>query len=114
MLGFDALGSSDDQDVRSVHEEAGLDDARNVVQRHFQLARLFDAVNVDIHNQIARLGFKWGTVSLPEYHPAFRERFDLARRTAPAKWDYFDREREGSPHYRNSFCMVDHDDELPG
>ena len=52
MLGFGALGSSDDQDVRSVHEKAGLDDAGNVVQGHFELSRLVNPGKMDIHDQV--------------------------------------------------------------
>src|SRR6185436_10272553 len=114
MLGFGALGSSDNQDVRSVHEKAGLDDAGNMVQGHFELSRLVNPGKMDIHDQVTCLGFKWGTVSLPRYHQAFRECFDFAHRTAPAKGDYFDGERERSSENGDPFGMVNHDNELLG
>jgi hypothetical protein len=94
MLGLDALGGPDDQDVRSIDEQAGFYDPGNVVQRDFQFPRLIDSVNMDIHNHVAGLGFEWGTVSLTEYHAAFRQCFDFARRTSPAEMNHFDGKRE--------------------
>jgi hypothetical protein len=94
MLSLDALGGPDDQDVRSIDEQAGFYNPGNVVQRDFQLPRLVDSVNMDIHNHIAGLGFEWGAVLLTEYHAAFGQCFDLARRTSPAERDHLNGERE--------------------
>src|SRR4029077_4780976 len=39
---------------------------------------------------------------------------NFSRRTSPSERDHFNREGKGSPQYRDSFGMVDQDDELFG
>jgi hypothetical protein len=48
MMRVDALGCTDNQDIRLADKEAGLDDPWNLVQGDFQVSRLVDPREVHI------------------------------------------------------------------
>ena len=51
MEGVNALGRTDDQDVRPADKETGLNDTGDEVQCCFQFTRPIDAVDMNIHDK---------------------------------------------------------------
>jgi len=67
-----------------------------------------------IKNHVTCFRVEWRSVPFPEHHAALCESFDFSCRTPPSERDHLDWEGEGSPQYRDSFGVVDQDDELFG
>ncbi len=64
MESVNALGRTDDQDVRPADKETGLNYTGDEVQCCFQFTRPIDAVDMDINDKMTNLGLKRDTVAL--------------------------------------------------
>src|SRR5512134_576011 len=113
-VGFGSMGSSHDQQVRSADEEAGLNDAGDLIERQFKFPRLIDPRQMNIHDKITRLGDERSTAAFSKDHPAGGEGSDVSRRTAPAERNHFDRKRKRPPEHRDLFRVIHHYNELFG
>ena len=61
-----SIWGSDNQNVGSADKETGLNHTGNPMERCFQLIGSVDPCQMDIHNQVARLGLEACALSFPK------------------------------------------------
>lgn len=94
MEDVNALGSTNDQDVRPPDKETGLHDPGDQIQCRFQFSWSVDAGEMDIHDEVTGFGLEREPPVLSQHDGAFGERVNVARGTSPPEGNDFDRERE--------------------